>query len=99
MKFGLSPEQFRYILKTVVDPLRSENAKVWCYGSRARGDHKPFSDLDLMIESDHDLSSELAEIREVLINGNFPYKVDLVQLSEFADSYRPGFERDKVLFQ
>ena len=35
-------------------------------------------------------------IQETLENGNFPYKVDIVQSKDFAESYRESFERDKV---
>jgi uncharacterized protein len=96
MKFGLNTEQFQFILDTIVNPLKAQGARVWCYGSRARGDHHPFSDLDLMIDSSLDLSLELGKIREQLSNSNFPFKVDLVLLSEFAKTYLPQFEKDKV---
>ena len=98
MKFGLTPDQYEFIHRTVVIPLAAKGGSVWCYGSRARGDHRPFSDLDLMVDSTTDLSPEVGHIRERLDESNFPFKVDLVQLSEFAKSYRPGFEKDKVQF-
>lgn len=98
MKFGLTPEQYRYIFETVVKPLSPLGAKVWCYGSRARGDFKKFSDLDLMIEAPTDLSSTIGAMSETLEKSNFPYKVDLVQLRDFAATYRPGYEKDKLPF-
>lgn len=98
MKFGLTDQEYQYIKKTVVDPLTRQGARIYCYGSRARGDHKPFSDLDLMIDGPGDLEIEVGKISEVLANGNFPYKVDLVLLKEFADSYRESYETDKILF-
>ena len=45
------------------------------------------------------LAQQISEIKETLQKSNFPYKVDLVMRSEFAQSYLPGFERDKKLFQ
>ena len=99
MSFGLSPSEYQYILDTVVTPLNKLDAKVWCYGSRARGDHQKFSDLDLMIESNKDLGSIASRIKETLQESNFPLKVDLVLLSEFADSYKPRFEKENVLFE
>lgn len=98
MTFGLSDSEYQFILMEVVAPIKKMGGRVWCYGSRARGDHRRFSDLDLMVEANRDLSAELSEIREKLSNSNFPYKVDLVLLSEFADSYKAGFEKDKRLF-
>lgn len=98
MRFGLTPEQHEYVVRTVVAPLERKGAIVWCYGSRARGDHGTFSDLDLMVESPRDLSNEISAIAEELQNGPLPIKVDLVPLADFAASYLSGFERDKVRF-
>lgn len=99
MKFGLTDSQFKFVLESVVLPLESRGGRVWCYGSRARADHQPFSDLDLMVESDSNLSKEIFKIQEDLRNSNFPFKVDLVPYSEFADSYKPGYQNDKKPFK
>ena len=99
MKFGLSDEQFKYIANTVVKPLSKVRASVYCFGPRTRGDHQKFSDLDLMIESDTKPTSLIGEIQEDLVEGNFPYKVDLVHFSDFADSYKEGYEKEKVEFK
>ena len=98
MRFGLTPEQEKYVHRTVVEPLEAQGAVVWCYGSRARGDHQPFSDLDLMVDSTLDLGALIGTIAEALQDGPLPYKVDLVPLSQFAAGYLEGFHRDKVRF-
>ncbi|MFM8316713.1 MAG: nucleotidyltransferase domain-containing protein [Deltaproteobacteria bacterium] len=98
MPFGLSPQQYEFILKIVVHPLEALGASVWCYGSRARGDHSPFSDLDLMVESDKDLSREISSISDFLEESQFPYKVEIVLYSHFAEQYKAGYENDKKRF-
>ncbi len=98
MKFGLTPHEYNYIINSVVEPLKKEGAVVWCYGSRARGDHKEFSDLDLMIESSQKNDALIGLIIEELENSNFPYKVDLVHFSDFADSYKKSYLNDHVIF-
>ena len=98
MKFGLKKEQFEFIMQEVVIPLTNSGAKVWCYGSRARGDHKQFSDLDIMVESELDLSRQISMLKEKMSNSNFPYKVDLVEYKYFADSYKKLYEKEKVQF-
>src|SRR5690606_22295129 len=98
MKFGLTHEQYDYILANVVKPLQTLGATVWCYGSRARGDNRKFSDLDLMIESPKDLSTDISVIQEKLSKSNFPHKVDIVQFSEFADAYKDSYFQDRKLF-
>lgn len=96
--FGLSPQQYEFILKTVALPVRAHGAELYCYGSRARGDHRAFSDLDLMIEGDQKLRSEIGLISETLQNSSFPFKVDLVLFSDFSEAYRDSYEADKKRF-
>ncbi len=50
VKFGLSQNDFQLIEQLAVDPLKKNGATVWVFGSRARGTHRQFSDLDLMYE-------------------------------------------------
>ena len=98
MKFGLTEEQLQYIQDIVIDPLKEQGVLIWVFGSRARGDHQEFSDLDLMVESEQDISAKVGDIQEALENGNFPYKVDIVLSKDFAESYQDNFEKDKVAF-
>lgn len=98
MKFGLSQQQYQFIKDHVVKPLEEKNAQVWCYGSRARGDFKAFSDLDLMIENAPQLDSLIGSIQEGLTNSNFPFKVDLVRLEQFAESYQSKYQEEKIRF-
>ncbi|MEQ3723672.1 nucleotidyltransferase domain-containing protein [Alcanivorax sp.] len=96
MKFGLTEEEYGFITEQVITPLRAQGAHVFCYGSRARGDNQPFSDLDIMVEASVELSELISQLQEQLTNSNFPYKVDLVELKDFAESYQSGYQQDKV---
>ena len=96
-QFGLSEDELNTLAQLVVGPLVGAGAKVWCFGSRARGDHKKFSDIDLMVESERDLTVLVGKVREAIIESNFPYKVDLVELKYFAKQYRNSFDSEKVL--
>ena len=81
MKFGLSDSEYKYILEKVVAPLNSQGAEIFCFGSRAKGTHKKFSDLDLLIrnvEKTDKMSNVVGVITENLEEENFPYKVDIV---------------------
>ncbi len=99
MTFGLTDEEFHTIVTTVVEPLVRRGATVWCFGSRARGEHQRFSDLDLLVESDEDLSALVSEISEQLEESHFPYKVDLVTTRELESTYRDSVFAQRVEFE
>lgn len=103
MKFGLTGNEFDFIVREIVQPLNEFGLKVYCFGSRARGDHQKFSDLDLLVEIKEDfafekVSSKIGQITETLVESNFPYKVDLVLSNRLASSYLENIDREKVVF-
>jgi predicted nucleotidyltransferase len=95
--FGLTQDELEILQKIVVRPLAERGAKVWCFGSRASGTHSQYSDVDLMVEAAEDLSQLISELREAIIESSFPYKVDIVDLKDFAQAYRVNFEAQKKL--
>lgn len=90
----LTPEQTAFLQARVISRLAPR--AIYVFGSRARGDHARFADVDLMIEATDDITSLLCELRDELSNSNFPLKVDLVPIAEFPSEYRARYERDKV---
>lgn len=79
-----------------MNPLKNQGATVWVFGSRARGDHQEYSDLDLMVSARDDIAAHVSKIQEVLEQENFPFTVDIVESKNFAESYQDSFDRDKV---
>lgn len=99
MQFGLTPDHYQTLTRLLIDKLKSKDAKVFIFGSRARNTHHPFSDIDIFyIENPKSAmtSSELALIREELEESNLPIKVDLVKYEDLAKSYLPSIEKDKI---
>jgi len=97
MKFGLNESEFDYFQKELVSPLKKIGAKVWVFGSRARGDHHKFSDIDILIESSNkETNTLLSMIRERFEEGNFPYKIDLLLIEDLAQSYKDNVLNDRV---
>lgn len=45
--FGTEEEALRFVVHRLVDRLDPE--AIWLFGSRARGDHRPDSDFDLLL--------------------------------------------------
>lgn len=57
-------------------------AKIYIYGSRARGTFGPGSDIDLAIDIEGKKDRvKFGEARAVLENLSIPYKIDLVDLN------------------
>ena len=75
MKFGLPDHAINKLKQVFEEDTRISN--VWLYGSRAVGNQKPSSDIDLCIEG---LSLELKDLyflENKIDHLNLPWKVDL----------------------
>lgn len=98
--FGLTPPQFAILQTLLIEPLKSKGANVWIFGSRARGDHHPTSDVDILFEFTADQtppSGFLFSIKSDLEESRFPFTFDLVNIKDLADSYRNGVLQERKL--
>lgn len=97
---GLSKRERRWLETHVIGKLKQIGCKIFVFGSRARGDYKDFSDVDLLVEGfnpeDKEFRALLSVIREDLEDGNFPYMVDLVLDQNLARSYKKQIENEKI---
>ncbi len=99
MKYGLTESELKILSEVLIEPLHSHLVEVWIFGSRAREDHKKFSDLDILYSVPK--NSELPRgfiftIKDNMENSNFPYKMDLVDIDQLAKSYFDGVMKDRV---
>ena len=94
-QFGLEERHWQAVQDLLVKPLHNAGCQVWVFGSRARGDHQKFSDLDVLVAGKPG-DTLLGQIREDLEESMLPIKVDIVLEHELADSYRASVERDRV---
>ena len=74
--------------KVIKEIFKAKKVKVYIFGSRARGDHTPRSDLDLGFLSGEDISYELSLLREILEESNLTFFVDVVDLSKASEEFR-----------
>lgn len=97
MKFGLETRHWKILERLVLQPIKENKARTYVFGSRARGDHKPFSDLDILVETQHPLPlSFLNTIKAAIEDSDFPIKVDIVDLAEMPKSYLQAVLRERV---
>jgi predicted nucleotidyltransferase len=65
------------------------NARAYIFGSRVDGTARPFSDVDLAILHDGDMSRyEFASLREALEESDILLEVDVVDLNETDADFR-----------
>jgi len=70
---------------------------VYAFGSRVMGKAKKFSDLDLMVRSDHAVQwRELALVREAFEASDLPIMVDVIDWSACSETFRALVEPQLV---
>lgn len=84
------------VLKRLLAVFQSQPAieRVYLFGSRARGEHRPNSDIDLALQGVHIRPSARLDIQEAA----GLYKVDFVDLTdELDDSFKQQLGKEAVL--
>lgn len=87
--------------KIVIDILRQnlpEETQVFVFGSRAKNNPKPYSDLDLFIQSSEQLQrSTLFTLQEAFEESILSFRVDLIDSKRCSNSFeqiiRPDCKR------
>lgn len=89
-------------LSDIMDVLRRERQRLFAtyglksmavFGSMARNDHRPDSDLDIMVEFEEPITLAFFDLAEEL-EGLVHRKVDLVTRRTIKDRYMPYIEPD-----
>jgi len=81
---------------------KNENVKIFIFGSRARGDNYPASDIDvgILFEPDSDdVRFKISLIKERFENSNIPQKVDVVNLNDASEEFRNEIFKEAVLWK
>ena len=75
--------------RIVRDIVGADDAQLLLYGSRARGDAGPHSDIDIALLPRRVLApGALARIREALVDSTIHYRVEIVDLSTVNEDFR-----------
>ena len=73
------------------------DAEVWVFGSRATGQSKKYSDLDLCIKANHSLGLDvMSALAEDFSESDLPWKVDIVDWWCVSDEFRAIIGRDRI---
>lgn len=76
-------------------------AKIYLFGSRARGTHKSLSDVDIALDdAPHKIPfSKLGEARAVMETIHIPYKVDIVDINAVSKEMRENILKEKEIWK
>lgn len=99
MKFGLSQSELALLNEILLVPLKKYHARIWIFGSRARGDHQKFSDVDVLYSLPKGTTLPpgfLFTLKDDLVDSNLPYKVDVVCEEDLAEGYRDSVMKDRI---
>ncbi|OHB89371.1 MAG: hypothetical protein A3D89_01460 [Planctomycetes bacterium RIFCSPHIGHO2_02_FULL_52_58] len=93
----------KYLLRLkelVINFLKDREVKIILFGSRARGQGYPFSDVDIGIVPSGELNDkELAILRERIEDSNIPYKVEVVNFSEVSKDFKKNALKGAVVWK
>ena len=82
--YGLSDKEFDEM--TAIFSKCKNLEKVILYGSRAKGNYKKFSDVDITLEGDNLTLADLFQIQDLLYESDLPYMYDVSVFSSITNS-------------
>lgn len=83
----LAPDHLAIVQQVLAAQL--PQTPVYAFGSRVTGKAKKFSDLDLMVRSDHRIEwRELTHVRQAFEESDLPIVVDVVDWNACSDMFR-----------
>jgi predicted nucleotidyltransferase len=95
---AITPEQWEIVAAILQKHI--PNRTIWIFGSRAKHQAKPYSDLDIAVIGDTPLSIDLlAAMTEDFTESALPFKVDLVDWASVSVAFRGIIESHKVVVQ
>ncbi len=85
------------VRRVVVDKLGGFPARIFLFGSRARGDARRASDIDIALEAETPLPIELlSEIRDALDESEILPRVDVVDLVRASAEFRRRVHQEGI---
>ena len=75
-------------------------AKIYLFGSRARGTHSQWSDIDLALDAGKPLEpQDIGEINDLMEALTTPYKISVVDIYRISELMKKAIEQDKIVWK
>ena len=99
-KYGFSDLEQTFIQNILNKHFHNiKDATIYLFGSRAKGSHRKYSDVDLIIDAQsNDLDLKISNFIEEWENSNLPYKLDLIKYKDLYSPYKLEIEKTKTLY-
>ena len=92
---GVSEKELK-IIEHIIAPYR-DKYDFFAYGSRAKGNFRELSDLDIMIRGKIPINiNDFEELKEKFDNSSLPYIVNLVDYFSLTESFYNIIEKDLI---
>lgn len=76
------------------------NLEVWAFGSRVKGNAKPYSDLDLAVITREPLSLQThADLVDAFSESDLPWKVDIVDWALLTENFKHVVQSQYMVVQ
>jgi predicted nucleotidyltransferase len=76
------------------------DAKIYLFGSRARGTNADRADIDIALDAGTQLPiSDVDEVKSMLRESNIMYKIDVVDLYQVSDLMKQEILRERVIWK
>lgn len=88
VSINVSEETMRF-LKSVASRYLNDQVRLFVFGSRVNGRNRKYSDIDLGLISETEISPLLRlNLEEEFDNSNIPFRVDVVDFSKVTDNFK-----------
>lgn len=88
-KLKLTSTEVHVVKSILRNFLGTEGYEVIIFGSRAGGNPRADSDLDIAVKSSHPLTAgKLSELRAVFEESSLPFKVDIVDYRNASEAFQ-----------
>ncbi|OQY54860.1 MAG: nucleotidyltransferase domain-containing protein [Candidatus Parabeggiatoa sp. nov. 2] len=87
------------VRQIILDKLKGYSVQVYLFGSHARKNARPTSDIDVGILPKEPLPiGVLAEVREALFESTIPVNIDLVNLSQTDEIFKQHILQEAIVW-
>lgn len=84
----LDDRLLRSVKDIIFSVIPKDSYKVYIFGSRAIGNARKFSDIDIGIEGAKLSIETYFKLKDAFEESNIPYTVDIIEMNETSDSFK-----------